>query len=156
MAASANGELSVLVLGGDTLFLHDFDLDQFLTQKQPGACLVTTYTVETNQVHKFGIVETDHQGIIRSFLEKPSPDQTDSRLACPCFYLLDSAAIPLVRGFLSDCKSKQLGLEHYDATGKALAYLYPRIPLYTHTISGRIDVGGLQSYLDANDYFAKK
>ncbi|SAM01137.1 hypothetical protein [Absidia glauca] len=143
---------SVLVIGGDTLFLKEFDLAQFLAQKQPGQCLVTTYTVDDAVVPKVGIVETDATGVIQSFLEKPSPDQTPSRLACPCFYLLDPTARPLIRAFLD--ASRGLGLEHYDATGKALAYLYPRIPLATFPISGRIDVGGLQSYIDANAYFA--
>ncbi|KAI8098896.1 nucleotide-diphospho-sugar transferase [Halteromyces radiatus] len=145
---------SVLVIGGDTLFLKDFDLDKFMGQKQQGACLVTTYTVDDNTVPKVGIVETNEQGVIRSFLEKPSAHETTARQACPCFYLLDPLAITLIRDFLADCKQKQLGLDHYDATGKALAYLYPRLPVHTFPISGRIDVGGLQSYIDAHHYFS--
>ncbi|CAO3631610.1 unnamed protein product [Cunninghamella echinulata] len=150
----------VLVVGGDTLFLHDFDLKDFLNKnnKQRGEMddnysLVTTYTVEDDQVHKFGIIEVDDQGIIHSFLEKPSTNDTLSRQACPCFYLLSPEAIRLIDQFLEECKKNQLGLDHYDATGKCIAYLYPRLPIHTYPISGRIDVGGLQSYIDANQYF---
>ncbi|KAI8064704.1 nucleotide-diphospho-sugar transferase [Gongronella butleri] len=143
----------VLVIGGDTLFLKDFDFARFLAEKQADKSLVTLYTVPDDLVHKFGIVETDAEGRITSFLEKPAADATLARHACPCFYLFDTQSLPLIGAFLADCRAKGLGLEHYDATGKALAYLFPRHPILTYGISGRIDVGGLQSYLDANAYF---
>ncbi|ORX58177.1 nucleotide-diphospho-sugar transferase [Hesseltinella vesiculosa] len=144
---------NVLVIGGDTLFLNDFDLTRFLQAKQPGHSLVTLYTVPDDLVHKVGIVETDSHGRITSFLEKPAPETTDARQACPCFYLFDQQSIALIGAFLDDCKNKQLGLDHFDATGKALSYLYPRHTIYTYPIAGRIDVGGLASYLEANAYF---
>ncbi|CAO3632194.1 unnamed protein product [Cunninghamella blakesleeana] len=146
----------VLVVGGDTLFLNDFDFSDFLMHHQSSSSsssLVTTYKVNDDQVHKFGIIEVDDHGIITSFLEKPSINDTTSRQACPCFYLFHPNAILLIDQFLDDCKKKNLGLDHYDATGKCLSYLYPRHQINTYPISGRIDVGGLQSYIDANQYF---
>ncbi|CAO3672095.1 unnamed protein product [Rhizopus stolonifer] len=149
---------NVLVVGGDTLFLHDFDLDKFLKtfeqlNKTSDACLVTTYNVKDEEVHKFGIVETDAQGVITSFLEKPSPLSTKSRSACPCFYLFNSKSIPLIEEFINSCKVSDASKEAYDATGKCLAYIYPRFKIGTFSISGRIDVGGLASYIEANNYF---
>jgi UTP-glucose-1-phosphate uridylyltransferase len=48
----------------------------------PGACLY--YIVPDSDVHKRGILEVDeHTQIVTSFLEKPQPDQTPSRKACP-------------------------------------------------------------------------
>ncbi|KAI8079111.1 mannose-1-phosphate guanyltransferase beta-like protein [Gilbertella persicaria] len=145
----------VLVVGGDTLFLHDFDLRQFLHafEAREASCLVTTYQVTDEDVHKFGIVETDAQGDIISFLEKPAPTVTSVRSACPCFYLFHKQAIPLIEAFIEECKATNAPKEAYDATGKCLAYLYPRFRVSTFPISGRIDVGGLQSYIDANAYF---
>ncbi|RCI06555.1 hypothetical protein CU098_013041 [Rhizopus stolonifer] len=149
---------NVLVVGGDTLFLHDFDLDKFLKtfeqlNKTSDACLVTTYSVKDEEVHKFGIVETDAQGAITSFLEKPNPFSTKSRSACPCFYLFNSKSIPLIEEFINSCKISNAPKEAYDATGKCLAYVYPRFKIGTLSISGRIDVGGLASYIEANNYF---
>lgn len=151
----------VLVVGGDTLFLHDFKLDQFLNtfnelNKSGENCLVTRYTVADEEVHKFGIVETNQQGVITSFLEKPEASATTARSACPCFYLFHQKAIPLIQEFIKKCQKENAPKEAYDATGKCLAYLYPRFQLSTFEISGRIDVGGLQSYIDANVYFEKK
>ncbi|KAI8379838.1 mannose-1-phosphate guanyltransferase beta-like protein [Choanephora cucurbitarum] len=146
----------VLVVGGDTLFLHDFDLLAFLRtfEQQERGCLVTTYQVKDSEVHKFGIVETDRDGLITSFLEKPEPTATQARSACPCFYLFHKEAIPLIEAFIKECKQVNAPKEAYDATGKCLAYLYPRFPIATFPISGRIDVGGLESYLDAHAYFS--
>lgn len=141
----------VLVVGGDTLFLKDFSLKDWLAQTKGDACLVTTYSVSDEDVHKFGIVETDDQGIMTSFLEKPEPSATLSRLACPCFYLFARDSLPLLDEFIESCQGQPK--EVFDATGKFLAYLYPRFTVKTYPISGRIDVGGLQSYLDANKYF---
>lgn len=149
----------VLVVGGDTLFLHDFNLSQFLEKfnsLNEKSCLVTTYLVPDEEVHKFGIVETDREGVITSFLEKPDPSATKARTACPCFYLFHREAIPLIEEFIHACKEATAPKEAYDATGKCLAYLYPRFKVSTFSISGRIDVGGLQSYIDANVYFDKK
>lgn len=33
------------------------------------------------ETHKFGILEVDGTGLVTSFLEKPSPDSTSSRMA---------------------------------------------------------------------------
>ncbi|CEP08506.1 hypothetical protein [Parasitella parasitica] len=148
----------VLVVGGDTLFLHDFDLTQFLNafKENPSSCLVTTYQVIDQDVHKFGIVETDRQGVITSFLEKPEPTATKARSACPCFYLLRKEALPLIEEFIISCRESNAPKEAYDATGKCLAYIYSRYTISTFPISGRIDVGGLESYIEANKYFEQK
>lgn len=153
----------VLVVGGDTLFLHDFKLDRFLNKfnqlnrgDDEESCLVTTYTVKDSDVHKFGIVETDSEGFVKSFLEKPEPTSTTSRSACPCFYLFQRNSIPLIQDFIAECKRSDAPKEAYDATGKCLAYLYPRFKVCTFPISGRIDVGGLQSYIEANEYLEKQ
>ncbi|EPB81306.1 hypothetical protein HMPREF1544_11976 [Mucor circinelloides 1006PhL] len=148
---------NVLVVGGDTLFLHDFDLAQFLQtfSERPSSCLVTTYQVTDQDVHKFGIVETNQEGAITSFLEKPEPTVTKARSACPCFYLFRKEALPIIDEFITTCRESNAPKEAYDATGKCLAYLYPRYTISTYSISGRIDVGGLDSYIDANRYFEK-
>jgi dTDP-glucose pyrophosphorylase len=148
----------ILVVGGDTLFLNDFNLAQFLKvfNENPSSCLVTTYQVTDQDVHKFGIVETDQQGVITSFLEKPEPTATKARSACPCFYLFRKEALPLIDNFITACTESNAPKEAYDATGKCLAYLYSRYTICTFPISGRIDVGGLDSYIDANKYFEQK
>ncbi|KAI9245435.1 nucleotide-diphospho-sugar transferase [Sporodiniella umbellata] len=149
----------LLVVGGDTLFLQDFQLDTFLTtynklNQREEVCLVTTYDVQ--DVSKVGIVETQQQGFITRLLEKPNREETQSRSACPCFYLFHPGAIPFLREFVDGCRERNAPKEAYDATGTCLAYLCSRFKIGTFPISGRIDVGDLKSYIEANQYFKNK
>ena len=70
------------------MFYSDFSLSNFYTSAiaSPAAAAVTTYTVGDLETRKYGIIEIDGDGIICGFLEKPEPEMTKSRLACPCFY----------------------------------------------------------------------
>ncbi|KAI9030021.1 nucleotide-diphospho-sugar transferase [Phycomyces nitens] len=144
---------SVLVVGGDTLFLKDFVFSDFVqtAHSHPERSLVTVYSVPDKDVSKVGIIETDSKGTVKSFLEKPNPTETSSRFACPCFYLFVPSALSLLDNFINESKGKPK--EEVDATGKFLAYLFPRCPVGTFPISGRIDVGGLESYLQADVYY---
>lgn len=151
---------NVLVIGGDTLFLADFSFKSFFTtfstlnaKNSEGTCLVTAYRVPEETVHKVGIMELDEKSRITGFVEKPRPEETTSRFACPCFYLFHAKSLPILQRFLDECKKGGAELAKYDATGKYLAYLYPKFAVHAVPISGRIDVGGLQSYIDAVEYF---
>ena len=53
------------------------------------------------------------------------------------------------------CVLKDKPMEARDATGNFVAYLYPRKPVYATEVSGRFDVGGLQSYITCNEHFMK-
>eukprot|EP01135_Chromosphaera_perkinsii_P000693 Nk52_evm5s150 gene=Nk52_evmTU5s150 len=156
----ANG---ILFIGGDTLFFDDFNLGDFLQRyrdnmtggdnsSQPS--LVTCYTETEERVSKTGIIEVDAKGIITSFLEKPAPTETSSRLACPCFYCFSPQAIVALHEFMQE--KKDAPLQERDATGKFVDYLHRRLPVGTYHISGRFDVGGLDSYISTCEYFDMK
>ncbi|KAI7862861.1 nucleotide-diphospho-sugar transferase [Spinellus fusiger] len=148
-------DTSLVVVGGDTLFLHDFSLRQFLAKEaslpKDSGGLVCLYTVPEENVSKVGICEINAQGILTQCVEKPSPHQTQSRLACPCFYLLRPLAIQHLLRYVED---HQESLEALDATGRFLGHVHSRCDISTFGISGRIDVGGLASYLEADAYMA--
>ncbi|RIB01502.1 nucleotide-diphospho-sugar transferase [Gigaspora rosea] len=153
----------LLIVGGDTLFLKDFNfnklLDQFSTFND--GCLVTTYTIPKNEISKYGILTINKlnydNGLfeVTDFLEKPNPESTNSRNACPCFYLLKSEALPLIEEFLKEAEFKGAKLEDKDATGKFLAWVIKgkHFKFYAVQINGRIDVGDLKSYVEAKEYF---
>lgn len=96
------------------------------------------------------------------FLEKPGPLATKSRLSCPCFYYLPFSAIHLLSLFISEKTTGGAGggdtrprLEDVDATGKFVEWLindYGKMPVYAVQASGRLDIGGLESYLIADKY----
>lgn len=150
-----------IVIGGDTLFYEDFNLsaviDRFLGLQEhrgPDCSLVLSYSCADHETTKFGILEVDETQKVMAFLEKPSAEETSSRRACPCFYVYSKHALPLLKDFLHE--RKEAPLEARDAPGNFLAWLYPRKPVYTFEVSGRFDVGGLQSYLACHKHFLDK
>jgi UTP-glucose-1-phosphate uridylyltransferase len=138
----------LVVIGGDTLFYADFSFSD-CAKKFNGKSIVLSYRDENTT--RTGILEIDNQGIVTNFLEKPRPDQTPSRLACPCFYILSTDALNFLREYVQQSTS----LKDVDATGQFISALYKVFPVQTYPISGRFDIGALDSYITANDYFTK-
>jgi NDP-sugar pyrophosphorylase family protein len=152
----------LLVVAGDTLFLRDFDLSDFLKialDVLPGT-LVTSYTVSDEETKKTGILQlaetsTASYRRVTGFFEKPDPSETTSRVACPCFYHLSSSSLPLLKTFFDEAKARNAKLDEIDATGKFIAWLVHRHPVYAITVSGRLDIGGLASYKQADSYMVQ-
>ncbi|KAK2168647.1 hypothetical protein LSH36_15g09073 [Paralvinella palmiformis] len=132
-----SNEDDVLIIAGDTLFYDDFHLPSYINKfndfklKDPDANMLLYVTCLDEEVHKYGILETDMKGRVMGFLEKPQPEETTSR-------------------------KEDQPLKERDATGMFIAYLYKRWPVYAVEISGRFDVGGLETYLKCCDYFADR
>jgi glucose-1-phosphate thymidylyltransferase len=146
----------LLVIASDTLFLKDFSLNNFVHSFEMSGTkpvLVTAYTVDEQTMKQCGIIEYNLQtNLVENFLEKPLPFQTNSRWACPCFYMLPHSCLPLLQTFLDEKKSKKAQLSEYDATGKWMSWLVQHYPIQVYRISGRLDIGGLASYKEADTY----
>ncbi|ORY45520.1 hypothetical protein BCR33DRAFT_849791 [Rhizoclosmatium globosum] len=105
-----------------------------------------------------GIIETDpHDSFgtavrVTSLIEKPHPTTTKSRLACPCFYYFSHEALGKIHEFVDGSIARGEGLEARDAAGRLIEWLVLRYPVYTTGISGRLDIGGLDSYIEAEEY----
>ncbi|XP_065194555.1 uncharacterized protein LOC135825851 [Sycon ciliatum] len=152
----------LLVIGGDTLFHDDFRLSRFLDEyldlqtrwgDELGA-FAEVYTCPEEDVSRRGIVEVDADNVVTSFLEKPRPTETQSRLACPCFYIFSSKALPLISAFLLELKDRPLA--ERDAPGNFLPYLSARLKVIVSRVSGRFDVGNLPTYRACDDYFTSR
>ncbi|XP_069471741.1 uncharacterized protein [Ambystoma mexicanum] len=150
----------VLVIGGDTLFLEDFSLRdvistfQSVQNEDDQANLVLSYQCKDEETVLYGILETGKNQRVTAMKEKPPSDQTKSRGACPCLYLLSKNTLPLLQAFLEEKKDAKL--EERDAPGHFISWLVTRKPVYAHPISGRFDVGNLQSYVSCNVYFQER
>ncbi|KAJ1531215.1 hypothetical protein HK405_001478 [Cladochytrium tenue] len=188
----------VLVAAGDTLFLRDFDLGEFVQLARATAadtdCLVTSYTVTDEETRRFGIAEVAAAALggdegggavapappggrvdvkrVVAFREKPGPDRTASRLACPCFYYFPRTVLArLLGGFMEDAVRRGLALDAVDATGRLLAWAVRReedgsdgpdlgatsrtnTNVWAVPVSGRVDIGNLESYRIADSYFS--
>lgn len=138
----------LLVIGGDTIFAAEFSLSDFLSSLIPGISKVLSYPTESTT--RTGILETDDRGIVTGFLEKPNPNETSSRQACPCFYLLSPESFHLLHEYVSNSST----LNEVDTTGSFIRWLYPRHRIETYSVSGRFDVGALDSYIETDSYFS--
>ena len=152
----------IIVIGGDTLFYEDFNIGDLLKYYQRKKAedeniggVVLSYECTAEQTRKYGILDVDADGKVRTFLEKPGPEGTSSRRACPCFYLLSKVGIRLVGEFLLAKKADGASLVEMDAPGNFIRYLCNRASVWCMEISGRFDIGSLQSYVECNDYFSK-
>ncbi|KAM4698331.1 uncharacterized protein WCC33_013898 [Rhinophrynus dorsalis] len=147
----------VIVIGGDTLFFEDFHLQDIILKFETlckancEANLVLTYLCKDEETRKYGILETDENQRVTVLREKPSAKDTTSRQACPCFYVFSKHTLPLVQEFLEEKKS--VPIDEKDAPGHLLSWLVKRKPVYIHPISGRFDVGNLESYITCTNYF---
>ncbi|CAL8240602.1 unnamed protein product [Merluccius merluccius] len=150
----------VVVIGGDTLFFEDFSLktvgEKFsaLQVKCEDNSLVLSYQCREEETHKYGILEVDQELRVLCMKEKPTAAETESRRACPCFYLLSKKCLPLLDDFLES--KKDSAIQDRDAPGNFVSWLIQRRPVYTHEISGRFDVGNLPSYVECDLYFKDK
>ena len=143
-----------MVIGGDTLFFGDFKLSEVLTVfVEKGTNVVLHYPIEHDiDTLKTGVLELDEAGMVVNMLEKPHPSTTASRKGCPCFYLYKRDALQLLPRFLSSAAS----LAEADAPGHFVSWLWSRSPCYAHYVSGRYDIGGLQTYIDCEKDIASK
>ena len=161
-----SSDFKILVIAGDTLFLDDFNMKLFVDRvfsfKRPFDAIVTHYPLkEDKETRLTGILVLEEKVNILEkpllekavdFLEKPEPEETTSRLACPCFYVFNGATLGLLKRFLE----KSRPLESCDATGKFIAWLILEgFQVYSHAISGRLDIGALESLIQAEAYYAR-
>jgi UTP-glucose-1-phosphate uridylyltransferase len=167
-------EEDLMVIGGDTLFSLSFHTHQlayimerenFLKCKASGPVLLY-YTLDPSvNISEKGILEVkkldQERALITKFIEKPKPNETNSRLACPCFYLLDASSVPLIQQFLDninqtkqDNNDSAASLALRDAPGHFVKFLTEQKQVIAYELIGpRFDVGHLSEYLSTNEYF---
>ncbi|XP_040297916.1 glucose-1-phosphate thymidylyltransferase-like isoform X2 [Bufo bufo] len=128
---------SIIVIGGDTLFYEDFHLQdvfkryEVLHKDNKQANLVLSYICKDEDTKKYGILEADESYRVRAIKEKPKAMDTASRQA-------------------------DAPVDEKDAPGHYLSWLVARKPVYFYSISGRFDIGNLESYLLCDKYFQEK
>lgn len=87
---------TTIVICGDALI--DLDIGAAVAEHKKTKALVSVITLEVplNQVSNYGVVETDKDGRVISFQEKPSPEQARSNFASTGIYLFEPEAIQLI------------------------------------------------------------
>ena len=90
-AAHAQLNETFLAMNGD--ILCDFDCEQLLAVHQRNQAAATIALTEVADASRFGVVETDSDGQVLRFVEKPQPQETTSRWINAGIYILEPEAL---------------------------------------------------------------
>ncbi|WP_263768640.1 NDP-sugar synthase [Propionivibrio soli] len=87
---------TTLVLCGDAIV--DLDIGAALAEHRRKGALASVVALEVprDQVQNYGIVVADDDGRVRSFQEKPTPDEAKSQLASTGIYIFEPEVLDLV------------------------------------------------------------
>ena len=124
-------ESEILVVHCDNY--SDINIDEFLvahSQRDPD-CVITMAIFRTNNVQMSGMVETDLNGIVQKFVEKP--EHSELTMANAAIYLFDKHAVNEIREKLMDAQdiAKDI-LPHF--VGRIQAYGIPGFHMDMGTI----------------------
>lgn len=87
---------TTIVLCGDALIDLDIGAALFEHKQKKAIVSIVTMPVPVNEVNNYGIVETDADGRVVSFQEKPKPNDARSNLASTGIYFFEPEAIDLI------------------------------------------------------------
>jgi glucose-1-phosphate thymidylyltransferase len=101
-----------------------------------------------DQAKKYGVVDVDASGKVRSFVEKPAnPASTQIGIA---LYYYPKKTLPLIRQYIAEGNNP-------DQPGRLIQWLYPKQPVYTWSVPGIwYDIGSKETLEEANRIFARK
>jgi glucose-1-phosphate thymidylyltransferase len=136
------GHSSVLIILGDTIL--DFNVKKFIHSKH--SMLGVKY-IDSN-VHRFGVVFTGKNGIVKKLIEKPD---IDSGLALVGIYLIHNGKL------LAETLNKIIArgrhpAKEYQLTEALQKMVQKGYPFSTMPIEGWFDCGGLKALLTTNHY----
>ncbi len=89
-------DTTTLVICGDALI--DLDIGAAIFEHKAKKAMVSVITLEVpnSEVSNYGVVETDEDGRIISFQEKPAPEEARSNFASTGIYIFEPEAINLI------------------------------------------------------------
>ena len=168
----------ILVIGGDNLF--DFELSDFIKHSlniSPNP-VIGVYNLDgKSKAKKYGVVQTDINGRVIDFYEKPSK-LNGSRLVSLCLYYLPKETLPLINKYINDTldstsctlhnthdpvklrngagarRTTQYALRttryELDSIGNFIKWLAKNSNVYGYTFNGNwFDIGDIDSYTEA-------
>lgn len=137
----------VAVVAGDNLFGSDLD-DFGRCAKEHAAPILAVYDIgDLAEMPKYNQVQTDADGRITFFEEKP--ENATTTLAGIALYYYPRATLPLIGTYLGEGNNP-------DQPGRLIQWLYPQIPVYTWLVPGAwYDIGSHESLAEADAVFSQ-
>jgi NDP-sugar pyrophosphorylase family protein len=131
---------TTVVFNGD--ILTDVDVAEVVARHREKKAAATIVLASVDNPSAYGLVETDAEGRVRRFIEKPKPDQITCNTINAGIYVLEPGVLDLIP------QGEKFSFEYQ---------LFPALleagnPFYAYTWNGYwIDIGTPQRYLQAND-----
>ena len=138
----------LIVVAGDNLFNQSLEaFGTFCREKQE--VVLGVYDVGSlDQAKKYGVVDVDTSGKVRSFVEKPA-DPASTQIGIALYYY-PKKTLPLIRQYIAEGNNP-------DQPGRLIQWLYPKQPVYTWSVPGIwYDIGSKETLEEANRIFARK
>jgi glucose-1-phosphate thymidylyltransferase len=135
----------LVIVAGDNLFSQPLsDFGRFCREKN--APVLGVYDVgRLELIHKYNAIETDAQGRITYFEEKPA--QPRSTLTGIALYFYPRPTLPWIHRYLAEGNNP-------DQPGRLIQWLYPRLPVYTWRVPGVwFDIGSFEQLEEADRVF---
>lgn len=144
-AAGVDDDL--IVVAGDNLFSEDLSgFGDFCRERN--APVLAVYDVgDLAEMPKYNSIETDAEGRITYFEEKPAAATTT--LTGIALYFYPRHVVPLVRQYIAEGNNP-------DQPGRLIQWLYPRTDVYTWPVPGTwYDIGSAETLREADEVFSR-
>jgi glucose-1-phosphate thymidylyltransferase len=135
----------LVVVASDNLFTEPLDgFARYARTKD--APVVAVYDVgDLSRMSRYSSVETDGEGRITFFEEKPA--QARSTLSAIALYFYPRESLPLIRRYLEEGNNP-------DQPGRLVQWMHTRTPFYTWRVPGRwYDIGSVETLREADRVF---
>jgi mannose-1-phosphate guanylyltransferase len=130
-------DTTTVVICGDAII--DLDIETAVLEHKQNKALasVVTFEVPRGDVGKYGVVETDEQGLVISFQEKPSPEEARSNFASTGIYIFE----PEVLNYIPPGREFDIGSQLFPLLVKK------GLPFYAQKhVFNWIDIGHVSDY----------
>jgi glucose-1-phosphate thymidylyltransferase len=136
----------LVVVAGDNLFAsHIADFGRLARERQ-APLLAVRDVGDLDEMSKYNQVQTDDEGRVTFFEEKPARAATT--LMGVALYYYPRGALPLIRRYLEEGNNP-------DQPGRLIEWLYPRTPVYTWRVPGEwYDIGSPETLAVADAAFS--
>jgi glucose-1-phosphate thymidylyltransferase len=137
----------LVVVAGDNLFSDDLSgFGDFCRERD--APVLAVYDVgDLAQMSKYNSIETDEQGRITYFEEKP--EHATSTLTGIALYFYPRHVLPLLGQYIAEGNNP-------DQPGRLIQWLYPRVDVYTWRVPGTwYDIGSAETLRAADEVFSR-
>lgn len=138
----------LIIVAGDNLFSEDLGgFGEYCRESQtPVLGLFDVGSLE--ETKKYSSVETDNQGRITNFVEKPEDPKTS--LIGIALYYYPKNFVPKIEEYI------QAG-NNPDQPGRLIQWLYPQTPVHTWTVPGSwYDIGSKETLEEADRVFSQE